>query len=277
MKKLFSLVLTVLALSMGTVSAETQMVRLTRFEGMHLTGVSASNAFQVEIIPSGETKVVVEVPAEYERFLILEMSSSGVVRLGLEAKGRNLNLKNRSLRAKIYLTNLREIKASSAASITTSGLFETESLLLDASSAGGIHGLNVKTAGRVSVSANSAARVSGIIHAGTLKLDASSASGIDLETTSISLNCEASSASNIKLNGKTDNLVASASSAASIKASDLDSKTVNFTASSGASIRIGNAGTLQGSASSGASIRYTSGVLTNVSITSGASVKKATD
>lgn len=126
MKKFLLSVL--LAAGCVALHAETPMVRQTRFEGRNITGVVAGSSFNVEVYQSDTTRAIVEIPAELQEFLIFQIDGQGVVTLGLDyswkKKNNVLNEIMRSLRsngaqmkAKIYITGLRVLKASSSARI----------------------------------------------------------------------------------------------------------------------------------------------------------------
>ena len=62
------------------------MVRLTRFAGQTITGVSASSGFSVEVRESNSTSVEIVMPAEWQQYLTCELTPDGVVQLGLDTK-----------------------------------------------------------------------------------------------------------------------------------------------------------------------------------------------
>lgn len=72
----------------------------------------------------------------------------------------------------------------------------------------------------------------------SLNLSASSGGNIDLALVVNELNVEGSSGGNINLSGVTESLDVDGSSGVNIKASDLQSKTCNAGASSGANLKI---------------------------------------
>ena len=65
----------VLLLVGSVASAQTRMVRLTRYEGRSITGVSASGAFDVRLIRSDETRAVVEIDERHEPMLRFEIDT----------------------------------------------------------------------------------------------------------------------------------------------------------------------------------------------------------
>lgn len=78
------------------------MVRLTRFAGQTITGVSASSGFSVEVRKSNSTSVEIVMPAEWQQYLTCELTPDGVVQLGLDTKrlsgSRGLRITRDSLR-----------------------------------------------------------------------------------------------------------------------------------------------------------------------------------
>jgi hypothetical protein len=89
----------------------------------------------------------------------------------------------------------------------------------------------------------------------SLQISASSGANINLELMVSKLNVEGSSGSNIYLKGTTESLDVDGSSGANIKATDLQSKTGNAGASSGANLKINVAEKINAQASSGGNIR----------------------
>ena len=114
-KTLFFPLLTAALFSTAAASAQTQMTRQTRFEVQNITGIAAGNNFDVEIYQSDKTSASIEIPAELEKKLIFNIDGNGVVTLGLT--GNFLSKKQDDLKAKIYLKNLKSLKASSNAEI----------------------------------------------------------------------------------------------------------------------------------------------------------------
>ena len=158
MKKFLLSVL--LAAGCVALHAETPMVRQTRFEGRNITGVVAGSSFNVEVYQSDTTRAIVEIPAELQEFLIFQIDGQGVVTLGLDyswkKKNNVLNEIMRSLRsngaqmkAKIYITGLRVLKASSSARIRPMTPLTGNSAELGISSSGRIENLKLNATGRV--------------------------------------------------------------------------------------------------------------------------------
>ena len=129
-KTLFASFLLVLLSAFSVPSREStgEVVRLTRYMGETLTGVSASFLFRVELIASSETKAVVELPLEMEEYLIFDRDSRGVIKVDLrqprEVSRRTNNSsywENHSLVLKIYTPTIEYLSLSSLAKATASG------------------------------------------------------------------------------------------------------------------------------------------------------------
>jgi len=140
-KTLFFPLLTAALFSTAAASAQTQMTRQTRFEGQNITGIAAGNNFDVEIYQSDKTSASIEIPAELEKKLIFNIDGNGVVTLGLT--GNFLSKKQDDLKAKIYLKNLKSLKASSNAEIKAMTPFTAASVVIDLSSSGKIDDLEL--------------------------------------------------------------------------------------------------------------------------------------
>ena len=138
-------------------AAQTQMVRLTRFEGKPIAGVAASGSFNVELIRSDRTYAVVEVNAEYEDILLFELDGRGVVTVGFRTNAP-LRLENNLVcRARIYLPHPEFIHGSGAASIVCSGGFESNALQIELNGAAKLNGPEIAVTGEVNLQCSGAA------------------------------------------------------------------------------------------------------------------------
>jgi len=95
-----------------------------------------------------------------------------------------------------------------------------------------------------------------IIEVDKLELNATSGADIKLDVVTKSLNCHSTSGSDIRLSGTTDVLIAEATSGSDINASNLQAKTSNIKATSGADISVNTTKELTAKATSGGDIRY---------------------
>lgn len=124
------------------------MIRLTRFAGRNITGVSASSGFRVEVRESSSTSVEIAMPAEWQQYLTCELTSDGVVQLGLDTRrlsgSRGLRINKGQLTAVVSLPKFSQLKCSSGAVIRCTGNFKGGAVQLRASSGGMIDGLSLK-------------------------------------------------------------------------------------------------------------------------------------
>lgn len=128
------------------------------------------------------------------------------------------------------------------------------------------------------ISASSASNVfsEGPIKASSMDITASSAATVEVALEATAVSIDVMSAGNVTLEGKTKNLTIEASSAGSLDAYNLESETVNASASSAGSAKVSVTNNLEAHASSGGSIRYRGNpAKTNTGSSSGGSVKKA--
>lgn len=106
-------------------------------------------------------------------------------------------------------------------------------------------------------------------------VEASSGSQVNMTINAQSVKANSSSGSSIGISGKCQRTEFSASSGSSIKAKELESADGVATSSSGSSICINAAVTLQAKSSSGASIRYVgSPTITEITASSGGTIKR---
>ena len=140
-------------------AAQTQMVRLTRFEGKPIVGVAASGSFNVELIRSDRTYAVVEVNAEYEDILLFELDGRGVVTVGFRTNAPLRFENNLVCRARIYLPHPEFIHGSGAASIVCSGGFESNALQIELNGAAKLNGPEIAVTGEVNLQCSGASRM----------------------------------------------------------------------------------------------------------------------
>ena len=122
------------------------LVRLTRFAGQTITGVSASSGFSVEVRESNSTSVEIVMPAEWQDRLICEISPEGVVRLGIDTEGLR-NFRGHDLTAVVNLGKVDVMKASTGAKITCNGSFTGGNAEISASTGGMVSGLTLTASG----------------------------------------------------------------------------------------------------------------------------------
>lgn len=203
------------------------MIRLTRFAGRNITGVSASSGFRVEVRESNSTSVEIAMPAEWQQYLTCELTPDGVVQLGLDTRrlsgSRGLRINKGQLTAVVSLPKFSQLKCSSGAVIRCTGNFKGGAVQLRASSGGMIDGLSLKasealidassggvirnvavTAPKAAVEISSGAVVKGVsLDAAALTCQVSSGAVATLEHTGNNSMLNTSSGGVIRITGST--------------------------------------------------------------------------
>ena len=156
MKRFYTILACLLALP-AILSAE-EVVRLTRYEGQAISGVSASDMFNVELVKSDQTKAIVEIDSELEEYLRFELKSGGIISVDLNIpshKRRQLersfgdrSWNSRTINLTLYLPEITYIKLEDMAKLKTEDSFSTNHIEIKVSDMGKVHGitLNVSTA-----------------------------------------------------------------------------------------------------------------------------------
>ena len=183
-------------------SAQTRMVRLTRYEGWPITGVSASgafDAFDVWLIRSDETRAVVEINEQLEPMLRFEIDSCGVVHVGMD--GIRGDIHDVRWRLYLYLNDLTYIRASGASDVDCVGLFESGDVRIELGGASDLRGLELAAAGVVSIEARESSDIDASVRCRELNGTFSGASDAVLSGFSGNLYCNLSGDSDMKVSG----------------------------------------------------------------------------
>ena len=210
------------------------MVRLTRFAGQTITGVSASSGFSVEVRESNSTSVEIVMPAEWQDRLICEISPEGVVRLGIDTEGLR-NFRGHDLTAVVNLGKVDVMKASTGAKITCNGSFTGGNAEISASTGGMVSGLTL-TASGVGIKVSTGASVRDLhIVAGQVTAEGStgaSLSGAVFDASALS--CKAGTRASLSMSHTGQSAVLASNTGGSIRISgSTGSLTVNKSRSGG--------------------------------------------
>ena len=210
------------------------MVRLTRFAGQTITGVSASSGFSVEVRKSNSTSVEIVMPAEWQDRLICEISPEGVVRLGIDTEGLR-NFRGHDLTAVVNLGKVDVMKASTGAKITCNGSFTGGNAEISASTGGMVSGLTL-TASGVGIKVSTGASVRDLhIVAGQVTAEGStgaSLSGAVFDASALS--CKAGTRASLSMSHTGQSAVLASNTGGSIRISgSTGSLTVNKSRSGG--------------------------------------------
>ena len=259
-------------------AAQSQMVRLTRFEGKPIVGVAASGSFNVELIRSDRTYAVVEVNAEYEDILLFELDGRGVVTVGFRTNAPLRFENNLVCRARIYLPHPEFIHGSGAASIACSGGFESNALQIELNGAAKLNGPEIAVTGEVNLQCSGASRMTdAAINCRELNGILNGASKADIREFSGNLFCDISGASRIRMAGNAGIADIKASGASIFDVQQLSSRDCRIEASSASKVNTGTVlGDLTANGNSASSITYKGDpTIRSITISSASSIKKA--
>lgn len=273
MKKLFSLAL--MLTFACVVSAETKMVRLTRFEGLDIQGIVASSAFTVEVYLSDKTYATVEIPAEYEDRLIFDFDSKNNLNIGLKQGAKFIFRKELPLIAKVYVKNLSLIDGSGATKIIMFGELKSRAVNIKLSGASKMNDLKVSASASVLVDCTGASDLSAVIDTRLLRCEMGGASRADIKVNVEEGIFNLGGASKIQAQGRVDKLEVGAGGASSFEGREVSSKNAKLIASGASRIYIGETGSLNADANSASSIRYMgSPTIFNIKSNGASSVKR---
>lgn len=263
-----------------------EVVRLTRYMGENLTGVSASFLFQVEFISSAESKAIVELPLEMENYLVFEKNANGVIKVDmniprevqrqLERNNRNYWNENK-LVLKIYTQTIEYINLTTVAKLSATGHFTGNNVEIKADAASKLNEINltaqslkVRLSGAATSKINAQATSVNLRLEGagkltmnltgneSLTMDIDGAGKLDLNLPENKrIDMDVSGAGNVTLRGQGGTLLIDASSAAKVYAKEFPAGHVEVTASSAANVTVHATDSLKISTSSAAKVQYT--------------------
>ncbi|MDR0955183.1 MAG: DUF2807 domain-containing protein [Rikenellaceae bacterium] len=256
MKKLLLLTALLAALIGTTATAQQRLVRLTRYNGLMITGLSVASGFEVHLEKSSETKVVVELSEELESLLNFSMDTGGIVRLSLNSPESRPRFRRKQVaKVTIYLPTLRWLRVSGGSTIYTNGNFFTRHTDIVLSGGAELKSLELQTnALRLMCGGASQASIRGSV--GDLHTNVAGASTVNLDLKCHVATVNAEGASNLTLVGESAEGTFTASSSARIQADEFSVNHLNVTASSASAVRVWAIGQLQATATSASSIRY---------------------
>lgn len=263
MKRLYVLLLALAVILPATLSAQ-QTVRLTRYAGKQIKGVSAGNAFQVELVKSNETKAIVEIDRRAEKYLKISLSSEGVVSVGFDVPRSEQKTFNRIfntpekgvMKLTVYLPELNKLKLSGAARGNVGQAFTGKEVEIEISGAAKLTQLEItarelelECSGAATATINASAQVLSAEVSGSAKLILSSkiAKNMDLDV---------SGAANLRLSGSAPVVEMECSGSAKVAGEGFTagSMIAETTGASSATVQVTNS--LKVSASGASHFRY---------------------
>lgn len=254
MKKLITLAL--MLTFACVVSAETQMVRLTRFEGLDIQGIVASNAFMVEVYQSDKTYATVEIPAEYEDRLIFDFDNKNNINIGIKSSPKTIFRKDMPLTAKVYVKELSNINGSGAVKFKMFGEFKSSAINIKLGGASKLSDLKVDASARVFVDCSGASNIDAVIDTRLLRCEISGASRANINVKAEEGVFNLGGASRIEAQGRVDKLQVGAGGASAFEGRGVSSREAKLNATGASKINIGETGSLNAEANSASSIRF---------------------
>ena len=147
MRKFYVFLLAV-AVSVPVLScAQTKMVRLTRYEGKRITGISAAGAFEVELNRDDRGKAVVEIAPEWEERLRFDLTPEGIVKVSVRSKdGKSLkgNEMKGKMKLKVWLPELQSVELAGVCTAVCRGDFKGDRVKIDVTGVSRLWGLNLE-------------------------------------------------------------------------------------------------------------------------------------
>ena len=241
-------------LSVTWLSAQVQMVRLTRFEGCNLKGIIVDRPFEVEVYQSDQTRAEVEIPVSLEKYLVFDLKNDSVLHLGFEGKIREAW--EPYLKARIYVKELSLLRGSGAAQIACVTPIQTSTLQLDLLGAVRLQTAAVTVSEHLSIVCSGASHLRGDLETKTLSVVLKGASGVNLDVKAEQSTWELSAASHATLQGVLQSASLTAQSASSIEADQCTFGNVKASASAASTIQLGETDQLSAKAVGASHIYY---------------------
>lgn len=258
-KQIFALAATLAVIAASPNAAAQQQAPIvvkTHFEGQTITGVSASSAFDVELIKSEQTRAVVETTRDIAGKVEISRDKDGVVTIGCISKIRTIDNDRRVLRLKLYLPSINTIRLSGATDLTSRDEFRGEDVDILVSGASDIAGLTLR-ASRVKIQASGASDIYMTLPA-TADLVALASGSCDIEIHATGLKYSrvgVSGASDIKFVGTGERGDWTASGASDIEAGKFAISELNFTGSGASTAKVNVSGAFRLHTSGGSSVQ----------------------
>lgn len=256
MKKFLIIGAVLATLTVSAASAQQRLVRLTRYEGQRITGVSASSAFDVQLVQSAGTKVVAEINEELEGNLNLSLGSDGIVRVSLNSMGvRNFRTRNSVLKVTVYLPELTYLKGSGAAEFYANGNFNAPRTEIILGGAAELKSLQLRT-GTLKLNCSGSAEAALRCEADKADIQLGGAAEGDLFLRCDEAAVQLSGAAELNLTGEAGRATMNVTSASELDAVGFAVKRLNVSTASAGEAKVWAIDALEAKATSASSIRY---------------------
>ena len=202
MKRILPLLLVLI--SIPALLSAREVVRLTRYGGQEITGISAAHMFQVELVKTDQTRAVIEIDSDLEQYLRFTLKPDGIVEVDLNIpKGeqrrieRILDWNKRTLKLTVYLPEFRFIKLGDMARLTVNDQFNGDQVEIKAEDMAKITRLDLD-AESITVRADDMASLNLTLWCGTLNAKANDMAKVTLRGQAREAYAESNDMANIK-------------------------------------------------------------------------------
>lgn len=228
--------------------AQTRAVRLTRYQGDALSGISVSGGFKVELSQGSATSAVVEVNEELEKYLIFE-NKNGIINIGLNFSTNEaqsvINRLHRHTRphlvARVVVSDIAAVSASGGSAVSVNTPVDVSQFSLNVSSSSKVNGLGVRAKEAAIKLSNGSSVEMGSVNTTRLDVSVSSSSKLHMgDVVSGEMTVGASNGSAVNTGSvSADAMAVRASSSSRMSFSGVQSNDMTLNASNGSSVETG--------------------------------------
>lgn len=245
-------------LTFAAASAQQHLVRLTRYQGRPITGVSASSGFDVYLVQSTETKVVAEISEELEPYLTLTLGTDGIVHAGLDMRNsglRGLSIRNSTLKVTVFLPALTSLRGSGGSDFYADDTFQAPHMKIVMSGGSDLESFRVEAdVLEIDASGGSDIVLSG--RAGELELNVSGGADAELNVSCTSARVNVSGGADAELRGEAQQATFTVSGGADLDAAGFAVNKLAVNTSGAGSASVWAVDELKATASGAGHVRY---------------------
>ena len=115
-----------------------EQITVSQFQGKKITEIEAHGVFSIIVRQGTSTGVTVNIPARFEKQLVLRLNPDGKLQIHIEGKITSKNRRNNDedqFTAEVTVTTLNQVKLTGVCKLETIGDFTTNKLKVDLSGA----------------------------------------------------------------------------------------------------------------------------------------------
>ena len=115
-----------------------EQTTVSQFQGQKITEIEAHGVFSIIVRQGTSTGVTVNIPARFEKQLVLRLNPDGKLQIHIEGKITSKNRRNNDedqFTAEVTVTTLNQVKLTGVCKLETIGDFTTNKLKVDLSGA----------------------------------------------------------------------------------------------------------------------------------------------